>query len=382
MEIALIITFCILFSAVMVAMVHPILVKIAVIKSIVDNPNVRKLNKKPIPVLGGVGVFFGIFMTICMLCFLYDCTPLFIMIMAMLIMLFTGVADDILNLSAKRKFVLQILAVALLMANGYLIDDMHGLFGIHALPGYVAYPLTLIAGIGIINAINLIDGVDGLSSGYGMVTSAICGIFFTVHHYMAFAMLSWIIVGALFPFFVQNVFGRKFKMFIGDGGSLVLGVVFFGFVINILKADLPVTRSPYAVSFTLSVLAIPVFDTLRVMTSRILCGRSPFSPDKTHLHHLFIKMGFSHAMTTLLIICLNLTIVLLWALTVFVIPVSPTWQFVIILAACLLATMGVWYGVNCMEKHSPATYAKLQAVIHTHRIRREGIFLKVQKLLK
>lgn len=381
METALIITCCIVFSAVVVSMAHPILVKIAVFKSIVDNPNVRKLNKKPIPVLGGVGVFFGILMTISVLCFRYDCSALFSLFIAMLIMLFTGVADDILNLSANRKFLLQIFAVGLLITNGYVIDDMHGLFGIHILPGYIVYPLTLIAGLGIVNAINLIDGVDGLSSGYGMMVAAICGTFFTIHGDMPFVMLAWTIVGALFPFFIQNVFGRKFKMFIGDGGSLVLGIVFFAFVIRILQSGDMGVRSPYAVSFTLAVFAVPVFDTLRVMGSRMLCGRSPFSPDKTHLHHMFIKLGFSHAMTSLVIISLNLSVVLVWGVTVFIIPVAPTWQFLIVLLACLSVTFGLWYAVGYIEKYHPDTYERLQAGARKPRIKRHGIFLKIQKWL-
>lgn len=381
METAIIIACCIVFSAVIVSMAHPILVKIAVYKSIVDNPDVRKLNKKPIPVLGGVGVFFGILMTISALCFRYDCSELFVLLMSILIMLFTGVADDILDLSAGRKFLLQILAVGLLMANGYVINDLHGLFGIHTLPGYVAYPLTLIAGLGIVNAINLIDGVDGLSSGFGMMVAAICGIFFTVHGDMPFMMLAWTIVGALFPFFVQNVFGRKFKMFIGDGGSLVLGIVFFSFVIRILQSEDLGLRSPYAVSFTLAVFAVPVFDTLRVMGSRMLCGRSPFSPDKTHLHHMFIKLGFSHAMTTLIITCLNLAVVLIWVITASVVPIAPSWQFMIVLLACLSVTFGLWYTVGYIEKYHPETYGKLQASARNPRLKRHGIFLKIQKWL-
>ena len=119
----MIIFLSVMFSAILVLLVHPRLVKIARIKSIVDNPNARKLNKEPIPILGGVGVFFGIFITVGLFYFHYDCSSLFIVFIAMLLMLFTGVADDILNLSPRIKFLLQIVAVCFLIAEGYLLDD-------------------------------------------------------------------------------------------------------------------------------------------------------------------------------------------------------------------------------------------------------------------
>lgn len=381
MEFFMIIFLSVVFSTILVSLVHPRLVKIARIKSIVDNPNARKLNKEPIPILGGVGVFFGIFITVGLFYFHYDCSSLFIVFIAMLLMLFTGVADDILNLSPRIKFLLQVIAVCFLMGEGYILDNLHGLFGIHYLPVSVAYPLTLIACVGVINAINLIDGVDGLSSGYGIVVATICGIVFLHYGDMPYAILAWVIVGALFPFFMHNVFGRKYKMFIGDGGSLVLGVVFSAFILNILQYEGPTNIGTYSVSFLMAVFAVPVFDTLRVMLARIAKRRSPFSADKTHLHHMFIRLGFSHVLTTIQIIMLNLFVIMLWYITAFVLHIAPELQFLIVFMACLVVTYGIWYIVAYLEKYRPQVYNRVQQHIKLHYPQRNKFFLVIQRKL-
>lgn len=370
-----------MLSATLVLLVHPRLVKIARIKSIVDNPNARKLNKEPIPILGGVGVFFGIFITVGLFYFYYDCSSLFLVFIAMLLMLFTGVADDILNLSPRIKFLLQIVAVCFLIAEGYLLDDLHGLYGIHYLPVSLAYPLTLVACVGVINAINLIDGVDGLASGYGMIVTAFCGIIFLQYGDIPYAILAWALVGALFPFFMHNVFGRKYKMFIGDGGSLVLGVIFSAFILNILQYEGTNSLGPYSVSFLMAVFAIPVFDTIRVMLARIAKRRSPFSADKTHLHHLFIRLGFSHVLTTVQIILLNLFVITLWYITAIVWPISPEIQFWIVFGACLLVTYGIWHVISYLERYRPQIYDRIQQHIKLHYPQRNKFFLKIQQRL-
>ncbi|EHP44992.1 hypothetical protein HMPREF9449_03039 [Odoribacter laneus YIT 12061] len=381
MEFFMIIFLSVMFSAILVLLVHPRLVKIARIKSIVDNPNARKLNKEPIPILGGVGVFFGIFITVGLFYFHYDCSSLFIVFIAILLMLFTGVADDILNLSPRIKFLLQIVAVCFLIAEGYLLDDLHGLYGIHYLPMGVAYPLTLIACVGVINAMNLIDGVDGLASGYGIIVATICGIVFLQYGDIPYAILAWALVGALFPFFMHNVFGRKYKMFIGDGGSLVLGVIFSAFMLNILQYEGSNSLGTYSVSFLMAVLAIPVFDTVRVMLIRIAKKRSPFSADKTHLHHMFIQLGFSHVLTTLQIILLNVFVIVLWYITALVWHISPEIQFLIIFLACLMVTYGIWHIVSYLEKYRPLLYNRLQQHIKLHYPQRNKFFLKIQRQL-
>lgn len=291
----------------LVGWIHPRLVKIALLKNIVDNPDARKLQRTPVPVLGGVAVFFGVVIAIGCMSSVVDCSGLPVVIMAMMAMLYTGTMDDILSLSPGLRFVIEIVVVLLLIfVGGYCIDDFHGLWNIGRFSYWYAVPLTVVAAVGIINAINLVDGVNGLSSGYCIMACLIFGTLFFLSGEESMTILAVVSVGALIPFFLHNVFGKTSKMFIGDGGTLVMGVVMSVFVIEILqngsRAAAYVDPNVGLVPFTLAVLSVPVFDTLRVMSTRILKGTSPFRPDKTHLHHMFIDLGCSHVATTLAIL--------------------------------------------------------------------------------
>ena len=214
-------------ASLVVFLIHPRLVKIAKMKQIVDNPNARKLNKVPVPVLGGVGVFFGLMFGLGVAGYYVRGMEIqFELIIAMMVMLYTGVGDDIMDISPTARFALQICTVCMMMfLCGIYIDNFHGLWNVYRLPVAVAVVLTLVSGVGIINSINLIDGVDGLCSGYGMFASLLFGICFVRMGDMSYAVLAFSMFGALIPFMMHNMFGAKYKMFLGDGGSLVLGFI-------------------------------------------------------------------------------------------------------------------------------------------------------------
>ena len=294
--------------------------RIAKLKNIVDNPDARKLQRVPVPVLGGAAVFFGMTVALAAAGMIHDVSNLFAMVCAMVIMLYVGTMDDIIGLTPKIRFIIEIIVVLLLVyCNNYSIDNFHGLWGIYAIPKWIAIPLTVFACVGIINAINLIDGVNGLSSGYCIVTCLIFGFAFIITGDVSRASLAILAIGALIPFFFHNVFGKDSKMFIGDGGTLLMGTIMSVFVINAIKSDSTITMfTPEnfgVIPFTLALLVIPVFDTLRVMTARILRGSSPFNPDKTHLHHLLLDLHFSHVGTTATEILFNLLVVGAWYLS-------------------------------------------------------------------
>ena len=291
--------------------------RIAIEKNLVDNPDARKIQRVPIPVMGGIVVYWGIVVAMAVAGLVYDISLLFEMGCVMTIMLMIGTLDDILGLSPRIRFLIEILAVlALLFTNEYSINDFHGLWGIEVIPQWVSIPLTVFACVGIINAINLIDGVNGLSSGYCIVTCFIFSLVFYFAGNMKCAILAVICIGALIPFFFHNVFGKKSKMFIGDGGTLLMGVILSSFVINLLKESsevaLSMSENMGLIPFTLAIFAIPIFDTLRVMSLRIARGTSPFQPDKTHLHHLLLDLHFSHVGTTATELLSNLFVVLGW----------------------------------------------------------------------
>ena len=368
-------------AAMAVFVVHPSLVKIAHMKSIVDNPDARKLNKVPVPVLGGVGVFFGIMFSLSVAGYYVEGMNIqFELIIAMLIMLYTGVGDDILQLSPRLRFALQIFVVCLMMfLGGIYIDDFHGLWGIGELPWYIAVTLTIFSCVGIINSINLIDGVDGLCSGYGVFASLAFALCFLRMGDVSYAILAFAVAGAIFPFMLHNMFGERYKMFLGDGGSLVLGFICSLYVMRVIQSGNEVV-SESTISLTLAVLAIPVFDTLRVMTARIVAKRSPFSPDKTHLHHMFIRLGYSHVITALNVIFLNGLVVLIWRLCK-KLNLSGEVQLYVVIASGLLLTTGLYYTVEYLEKNKPQAYARLQQFAQRYTIHRVGVLLKIKNFL-
>ena len=243
--------------------------------------------------------------------------------------------------------------------------------------------ITIVAVTGIINSINLIDGADGLFSIFCISVCAIYGtLFLAVGHYALFA-LAVAAVGALIPFLLHNAFGIESKMFVGDGGSLQMGVVLSVFVMAVIcrpeYSTLAEAENYALVPFVLATLAIPVFDTLRVMTARIARGISPLIGDKTHLHHLFIGFGISHIGTAVLITLLNSAVVLAWLLAA-----RKGWgadaQLYTVIGTALLLDWGIYYLVALLDKIIPERMNSLRVWKMNHRPNRR-IFDFMRKIV-
>ncbi len=365
--------------------IFPKVLNVAHSKNIVDNPDARKLQRRPVPVLGGACVFFGLTAGIATTYLMIDCAVLMPVLFAVVIMFGLGTLDDIIELSPKMRFIIEILVVLMIFcANGLMIDHFHGLWGVERVPTLVAVLLTIVAAVGIINAINLIDGVDGLSTGYCITASLLFGIMAWRVGDTTFLMLAVVSIGALFPFFMHNVFGKNSKMFIGDGGTLVMGVIMSAFVTNLLG-----TNSVYAslepegvglIPFTLAVLAVPVFDTLRVMAMRMLRGNSPFKPDKTHLHHLFIELGFSHVGTTISILLLNLFVVAMWYLA-YILGLSIDVQLYVVVALAIGITFGFYGFMKWQMARNGAVCRMMQRIGKASHVERKGLFMFLQRFV-
>ncbi len=322
------------------------ILRIAKMKNIVDNPDARKLQRVPVPVLGGIVVYFGIIISMVFSELMISTSSLYAVMGVITIMLYVGTMDDILSLKWYTRFIAQIITVLILIGvNNYSLNCFHGLWGLYDIPGYFAVPLTVFACVGIINAINLIDGVNGLSSGYCIMACLVFAIWYMCMGRIDASFLSIICVGALIPFFIHNVFGEKTRMFIGDGGTLLMGTVLSVLVIEAVDSNTApeyyFTHSFGVIPFTLAVLALPVFDTLRVMSMRILRGKSPFSPDKTHFHHLFIELGFSHIAVTIIELSLNLLIIAIWFLS-YKMGVSIDGQLYIVVGLSVLVVFALY----------------------------------------
>ena len=314
----LILTIVALLSLTVTTVVYPIVLRYALRHKIVDNPDARKLHRMPVPVMGGVAVYAGILAGCLAMFFLVPRASISWSILAITTMLVLGVWDDIKSLPAVLRLIVQFGIVGAYMAfTGYYVDSFFGLFGIHEISPWFGIPLSLVAGVGTINAINMIDGVDGYSSGHGVMASGSFAVLFIAVNQPVFSCLTVIVASALVPFFFHNVFGKKSKMFIGDGGTMMLGVLMTIFelgAVSLRRSSHLEEQGVGLLAMILAILCVPVFDTLRVMTARMARGRSPFKPDKSHLHHLFIDMGFSHLGAAVSILSINFAVILIWLL--------------------------------------------------------------------
>ena len=378
------------FVAALIAVwiIHPVIIKIARSKGIMDRPDSRKLQKQPVPLLGGAVVFFGIFIGSACSNMLVSCSELFLLLIGMLLMLYLGTIDDIISLKPSNRLLVEAGAILLLiyLADGYEIDRLYGWYGIDYLPHWVSIPLTLIVMVGIINAVNLIDGVDGLSSGVGIMACLLFSlVFFRLEAY-PMATLCAATIGALVLFFLHNVFGKQSKMFIGDGGTLLLGFVLAVSVVRLIRmVELAIPNPAYdrasVIPFTLAVLAVPIFDTLRVLILRIRTGHSPFHPDKQHLHHLFVGMGFSHVATTACILGINLLIVLAWFIG-FRNGWSAGVQTTVVVVMAWIGTFGLFKMSHHFKNRYPERFERMVAYIRIKQPQSDhGWFRIMQKII-
>jgi UDP-N-acetylmuramyl pentapeptide phosphotransferase/UDP-N-acetylglucosamine-1-phosphate transferase len=334
--------------------------------------------------MGGLTVVFGVLSGLMGYNLFGNSFDLFPVFATIIIIMIVGLMDDIISLSPKVRFVIEIVLVLFLIhTSGCQINDFHGLWGVGVIPNYISVPLTVFACVGIINAINLIDGVDGYSSGYSIVSCILFGAMFYELGYIRMVAIAAVVAASLLPFFLHNVFGKHSKMFIGDSGTLSLGVIFSTFVITILSANqnVDVERDNLGlIPFTLAVLCVPVFDTLRVMSARIARGESPFSPDKTHLHHLFIELGYSHIGTTVSIIGINLFVVLCWFIA-YSCGLSVDIQLYVVVALGIFVTFIFYAFVKKQIEKKSQLYYRLCNVAKCTHAERKGFWLFIQKLV-
>lgn len=322
----------------------PGIITIAEQKKLYDLPDARKLHTKPIASLGGAGVFSGFFLA-CLLSISLKLNPEFqYFFAAATIIFFLGIKDDILILSALKKFIGQVLAAAVIIhLGGIRIESMHGFLGIQELPEAFSLALSYVSIIVIINAYNLIDGIDGLAGSLGLLTMSVFGAYFFMADMPAYAIMSFAMVGSLLAFLIFNY--NPAKIFMGDSGSLLLGLVNAILVIKFMAvADAPAALVPVqsAVAVGFSVLILPLLDTLRVFTIRIVGGRSPFSPDRNHIHHLLLDRGFDHKSVTLCCLLLNMAFI---TLAYFSRSMGPTY-LLLTLTALAFAMLGMLLSIK------------------------------------
>ncbi len=285
----------------------PVVLQIAELKKLYDVPDERKVHTHAVTSLGGVGIFGG-FLLASLLSIQGYLNPEFqYFFAAALVIFFLGLKDDLVVLSASKKFIGQVVAASIIIhLGGIRLDSMHGLFGFDQLPDAFGLALTYLTIIVVINSFNLIDGVDGLATCLGIMTMIIFGTYFYLVGFQAYALLAYSLGGSLVAFLIFN--HHPAKIFMGDSGSLMIGLINSILVIKFINvaSDPAITipiESTAAIGF--SILIVPLLDTLRVFAVRIYKGCSPFTPDRNHIHHLLMNWGLGHAAITLFCVGIN-----------------------------------------------------------------------------
>lgn len=288
----------------------PIVVRIAKAKGFVVRPNKRMSHTGEVPNIGGLCIYVSVMFSYLLFDFSQITSNQFFLIGIAAIMVI-GFVDDVLVLSPLTKLLGEALAGIALIGFGDLrITHLHGIFGIGEIGVVPSYLISLFVLIAIINAINLIDGVDGLASGLGMLYCLFFAVYFHLVGSTSWSILAICMIGALAVFFIYNVFGKKGKIFMGDSGSLLLGYLITAFVFRFCEQNAyhvvpEVYHMSAAPAVAICVLTIPIFDTIRVSITRIKQHRSPFQPDKNHIHHLLLRAGLNHIQTTCVLLSVS-----------------------------------------------------------------------------
>ena len=297
-------------------------------KRLFDMPDERKVHHAPIPRLGGLAFFPVMLITMGGLVLVHHLMGLnsgslhgevpyeFLALLVGSMMLFlVGLADDLIGVGYKKKFLVQIVAASLLVASGVWIKSLDGLFGIYQLSPWVGMPFTVLIVVYVTNAINLIDGIDGLASGLCAISLvALAGLHIWLGLY-SYALLCISALGVIMPFWYYNVFGNEMrgrKLFMGDSGSLSLGYIISFLMIHLSTVDVhPRAVSDYNMVLAFTTMLVPLLDVVRVVGHRLRNKKNPFLPDKNHIHHKLLRCGLKVRQVMVSICLLSLMFILI-----------------------------------------------------------------------
>lgn len=334
-------------SFVMTRLTMPWLLELCRRRGLYDMPNERKVHSNKIPRLGGLlfapcmsmGMIAGYFL----LSYFENSSdvPVFrlstvILMVGLFLIFLIGVFDDLFGLKASFKFLVQFAATVFMPLCGLYINNFYGFCGLHEIPLWVSYPLTVFVCLLIVNSINLIDGIDGLSSGFSLIALGAFAVLFWFLGVTSYTLLAVGLMGTVLAFFLFNMFGSEAKgtkTFMGDTGSLVLGYALAYLAIKFaMDNPLIFPHRPEALLVAYTLLLVPCFDLVRVAVGRLMRGQGMFHPDKTHIHHRCLAAGFSMRISLLLILGLQLLLNAFNLISFFYWGMSTTWIVVIDIA--------------------------------------------------
>lgn len=321
-----------LISLILTGIIIPQILLIAFRKKLFDDVDERKIHKGVVPRLGGIAFLPSILFSLAVVVgwdlrlgglaawtqFSSSIVPMYFMISATLLMFLVGIADDLVGVRYMAKFFVQILSAVLIVMSGMFIDNLYGFLWLDTLPSWFGALVTGFAVVYVVNAINLIDGIDGLASGLSTVALGFYAIAFYIGGEYVYSMLACATAGTLFPFFYFNVFGnasKRKKIFMGDTGALTTGMILVFCAIAMLHVERQSFSTEYnPLVLALSPLIIPCFDVVRVYLHRVRAHRNPFLPDKCHIHHKLLALGLNQRAA--------LCVILLWAILFILVNVA------------------------------------------------------------
>jgi UDP-GlcNAc:undecaprenyl-phosphate GlcNAc-1-phosphate transferase len=286
-----------LTSFIIVYISIPSIIKVARLKHLFDFPEARKAHKTEQPTLGGLAIFAGVIFS-----FSFWTAEMYFpirqyVIAAMVILFFIGMKDDIIIISPYKKLIGQILAAFIVVYCGELrLTSLHGIFGVYALPEWLSIAATIFSILVIINSINFIDGIDGLAAGISIIACSVFGVFLYYYGEYVLSLLAFSLLSALLAFMRYNF--SPAKIFMGDTGSLIVGFILSILCIRFVEINKSATTafitSGFSPVLAISVLIVPLSDMLRIFCLRVFTGKSPFAPDRNHIHHRLLDLGMSH----------------------------------------------------------------------------------------
>ena len=293
---------------------HPIIIKISNIKNLMSEPNHRDVHSKKTPNLGGIALFLATSLVILFLSNFFDVFIILNLLGSIMIIFFIGLVDDLIGMRPKSKLIGQItVIISIILFTNLRIECLYGLLGFYELPYAVSILITVLFFVTIINAYNLIDGVDGLAGSFAITVNVFFGCFFYLNTNYFMCYLSFGMVGALISFLLFN-FSKKDKIFMGDTGSLVIGFILAYQAINLLPLSFTENgelMDSKSIIYILALFSFPLIDTTRVFIIRLRAGKNPFTADNNHIHHNLLAFGLRPWKISILTTIITIFMVLL-----------------------------------------------------------------------
>lgn len=304
-----------IFSLIITLLIMPKIIGVVTYKKLMDEPNQRSSHQKKTPSLGGIAFFIVITLGILIVNPIDTDGIALSLLVAVIILFLVGLKDDLVVLSPISKLLTQFFAIILILSNpNFQFTELHGFLGLSELPIQITISLSALLMVYIINAYNLIDGIDGLAASIGIIAFSVFGLIFYLLDEQFYFGISLVLIGTLVGFLRFNLSSKQ-KIFMGDTGSLVIGFLIAVFTIRLICIE-PMTlkRLPFQIEnlpiLILAILIVPLFDTARVFTIRVFNKKGPFTPDRNHIHHILIDyLNLSHRKASFFIGIFNIVFI-------------------------------------------------------------------------